>query len=124
MRLLEVAHKKDAEVWRELGTAYFCGHGTIQNIEQAEAWYRLAANAGDAKAMLGVAHCLRAGNDSENLVEAVEWYRKACTLGNVAALKHLARAYGNGKGVQADINRATELMLRWYDSSDWSDDVA
>lgn len=122
-RLLAISHEKDAEVWREVGTAYFFGYCGVKNVEQAEAWYQSAANAGDAKAMMGLAHCLRAGGEKANLTEAVEWYRKAAELGNISALKYLARAYASGRGFKKDIDRGTELMLRNYRSSEREDDI-
>ena len=99
MRLLEVAHKEDAEVWRELGAAYFYGYGTDKNIEQAASWYQLAANAGDAKAMVGLALCLNRNDHGGNLTAAAKWYRKAAELGDTDALKHLALGYRSGTAI-------------------------
>lgn len=118
MRLLEVGHQEDAEVWRELGTAYFYGYGVDKNLEQSGSWYRLAANAGDAKAMVGLAMCLDRNDQCGNLTEAAKWYRKAAELGDTDALKYLALAYNSGRGVPVDTKLADQLMLRWYNSSD------
>lgn len=121
---LAISPEKNPEVWREVGTAYFLGYCGVKNVEQAEAWYRPAANAGDAKAMIGLAHCLRATGEKANLTEAVEWYRKAAELGNISALKYLARAYASGSGIKKDIDRGTDLMLSYYHSSEREDDIA
>ena len=117
MRLLEVAHKEDAEVWRELGGAYFYGYGVDKNLQQSGSWYRLAANAGDAKAMVGLAVCLDRDDQGGNLTEVVKWYRKAAELGDTDALKYLALAYNSGRGVPMDKNEASRLMIRWYNST-------
>jgi len=118
MRLLEVAHKEDAEVWRELGGAYFYGYGVNKNLQQAAAWYRLAAKSGDAKAMVGLAVCLNRNYQGGNLTEAVSWYRKAAELGDTDALKYLALAYNSGIGVPMDTKEASRLMIRWFNSAD------
>ena len=99
MSLLEVAHKEDAEVWRELGAAYFYGYGTDKNLEQASSWYQLAANVGDAKAMVGLALCLDRNDHGGNLTAAAKWYRKAAELGDTDALKHLALGYRSGTAI-------------------------
>ena len=117
MRLLEVGHKEDAEVWRELGGAYFYGYGVNKNLEQAESWFRLAANAGDAKAMVGLAVCLDRDDQGGNLTEAVKLYRKAAELGDTDALKYLALAYNSGRGVPMDTKEASRLMIRWFNST-------
>jgi TPR repeat protein len=117
MRMLEVAHKEDAEVWRELGGAYFYGYGVDKNLQQSGSWYRLAANAGDAKAMVGLAVCLDRDDQGGNLTEVVKWYRKAAELGDTDALKYLALAYNSGRGVPMDKNEASRLMIRWYNST-------
>lgn len=104
LRLLEVAHEEDPEVWRELGGAYFYGYGVDKNLQQAASWYQLAAEAGDAKAMVGLAICLNRHDQGGNLNEAANWYRKAAELGNADGLKYLALAYNSGRGVPMDKN--------------------
>ena len=118
MRLLEVAHKEDAEVWREVGAAYFYGYGVDKNLQQSASWYQLAANSGDAKAMVGLALCLDRDDQGGNLTEAAKWYRKAAELGDTDALKYLALAYNSGRGVPMDKNEASTLMFRWFNSAD------
>jgi TPR repeat protein len=118
MRLLEVGHKEDAEVWRELGGAYFYGYGVDKNLQQAAAWYHLAAKSGDAKAMVGLAVCLNRNDQGGNLTEATKWYRKAAELGDADGLRYLALAYNSGRGVPMDKNEASRLMLLWFNSSD------
>ena len=115
MRLLEVGHKEDAEVWRELGGAYFYGYGVNKNLQQSASWFRLAANAGDAKAMVGLAMCLDRNDQGGNLTEAAKLYRKAAELGDTDALKYLALSYNSGRGVPMDTKEASRLILRWFD---------
>jgi len=117
MRLLEVALKEDAEVWRELGRAYFYGYGVDKNLEQSASWYQLAANSGDAKAMVALALCLDRDDQGGNLTAAVKWYRKAAELGDTDALKYLALAYNSGRGVPMDTKEASRLMIRWFNST-------
>lgn len=117
MRLLEVGHKEDAEVWRELGEAYFYGYGVDKNLQQSASWYQLAANSGDAKAMVGLALCLDRDDQGGNLTAAAKWYRKAAELGDSDALRYLALAYSSGRGVPMDTKEASRLMIRWYNST-------
>jgi len=117
MRLLEVAHKEDAEVWRELGGAYFYGYGVDKNLQQSASWYQLAANAGDARAMVGLAMCLDRDDHGGNLTAAAKWYRKAADLGDSDALRYLALAYSSGRGVPMDTKEASRLMIRWFNST-------
>ena len=118
MRLLEVAHKEDVEVWRELGGAYFYGNGVDKNLQRSASWYQLAANAGDAKAMVGLAMCLDRDDHGGNLTAAAKWYRKAADLGDSDALRYLALAYSSGRGVPVDAKLANQLILRWFNSAD------
>jgi TPR repeat protein len=117
MRLLEVGHKEDSEVWRELGGAYFYGYGVDKNLQQSASWYQLAANSGDAKAMVGLALCLDRDDQGGNLTAAAKWYRKAAELGDSDALRYLALAYSSGRGVPMDTKEASRLMIRWYNST-------
>jgi len=77
----------------------------------------LAANAGDAKAMVGLAMCLDRNDQCGNLTEAAKWYRKAAELGDTDALRYLAQAYNSGRGVPMDTEEASRLMIRWYNST-------
>lgn len=117
MRLLEVGHNEDAEVWRELGGAYFYGNGVDKNLQQSGSWYQLAANSGDAKAMVGLAMCLDRDDQGGNLTAAAKWYRKAAELGDSDALRYLALAYNSGRGVPVDTKEASRLMIRWFNST-------
>lgn len=118
LRLLEVAHEENEEVWHEVGDAYFLGYGVEGNLAQAALWYGSAARKGHAKGMVGLARCLEASNDATNLIDAAQWYHKAVALGNTDALKYLALAYNYGRGVPVDTNQANELMQRWFSSTD------
>ena len=85
------------------------------NIRDNEAesvkWYKLAAEAGDAKAQfnLGVMYDEGKGIPQDD-AEAVKWYRLAAEAGIAGAQCRLGRMYDFGKGVPQNYTEA----MKWY----------
>ena len=81
------------------------------HYREALNYFKAAAEAGNADAMLGVANAYRFGEGVEcDLQEAAVWYDKAANAGNAAGMIGLAELYRDGKGVERD----AELSYRWY----------
>ena len=81
------------------------GMGVDQDMNQAFAWYRKAANGGDAEGEYRTAWSLDVDSgdvDSTAMATAVEWYRKAAEQDNHAAQMFMGFAYATGKGVARD----------------------
>jgi TPR repeat protein len=78
---------------------------------EAMAWYRKAADAGNARALSNIGTLFDEGSGvAEDDVEAVAWYRKAADLGFSAAMLNLGIMYEEGTGVDMDPAEAA----RWY----------
>ena len=74
-------------------------------------FFKAAAEAGNADAMLGVALAYRFGEGTDpNMQEAAIWYDKAANAGNTAGMIGVAELYRDGKGVERNI----KLSYEWY----------
>ena len=82
-----------------------------QDNAEASAWYRKAADQGDAVAQvnLGVMYGLGRGV-AKDFAQAADWFRRAAEQGNAIAQLNLARAYQSGQGVAPD----SEQAVAWY----------
>ena len=80
---------------------YRCG--VARDDAEAVAWYRKAAEQGNADAQnnLGVMYAAGRGVARDD-TEAVDWYRKSAEQGNVLAQQNLERMYADGRGVPRD----------------------
>ncbi|KAG0232610.1 hypothetical protein BGW41_001771, partial [Actinomortierella wolfii] len=68
---------------------------------EAVAWYRKAADQGDAGAQYNLGYMYRNGRGVEQSnIEAVAWYRKAADQGNATAQYELGYMYQKGRGVE------------------------
>jgi TPR repeat protein len=85
--------------------------GVPKDDVQAVAWYRKAAEKGNAVAQfnLGLAYAKGKGV-SKDAVQAVTWFRKAAVQGNADAQYTLAGFYDAGDGVPKDDSKGTA----WY----------
>jgi TPR repeat protein len=67
-----------AEAQCDLGTMYDKGEGVQQDFKQAAAWYRKAADQGNAKAQCTLGNICHQGQGvQQDSKQAVAWYRKA-----------------------------------------------
>jgi hypothetical protein len=79
---------------------YDNGRGVPQDYAQAVAWYRKAAEQGDADAQnnLGLRYDKGQGVP-QDYAQAVAWFRKAAEQGNALAQNNLGAMYVGGQGV-------------------------
>lgn len=49
----------------------------------------------------------RGNGTTKNLTQAVVWYQRAAEQGDAEAMRHLARCYENGEGVEKDPAQAS-----------------
>jgi TPR repeat protein len=78
---------------------------------QKAAWYRKAADQGDALAQSELGWLYATGHGvTQDYGQAVEWFRKAADQGNAQAQLNLGTAFRNGQGVPQDYSQAVE----WY----------
>ena len=91
-----------------LGIIYYMGQGVAQDYA---AWYRRAAEQGDAQAQsnLGVMY-YRGEGVAQDYAEAAVWYRRAAERGDAEAQFNLGVMYYRGEGVAQDHAEAAV----WY----------
>lgn len=83
------AEHGDANAWYHLGLMFAQGLGVPADVEQAEHWYLRAAQAGDARAQLGLAELLA----DRQAPGAGDWYLRAAEQEQSAAQLALARRF-------------------------------
>lgn len=95
----------------KLARAYERGEGVSENKEMAAAWYRKAAEQGNAEAQnsLGALYLVGDGVEQDKQ-EAVKWFHKSARQGNANAMFSLGAAYYNGDGVKID----DSLSYAWF----------
>jgi TPR repeat protein len=94
-----------------LGFMYDNGQGVQQDFKQAAAWYRKAADQGNAHAQCNLGVVYENGEGVQpDFKQAAAWFRKAAEQGDAAAQYNLGKMYRMGKGVQQDSKQA----LAWY----------
>ncbi len=87
------------------------GLGVAPNYLAAVAWYRKAADQGNAFAQDNLGLCYASGRGiAANYAEAVKWYRLSADQGNAVAENHLGNCYYTGRGVAQDYAAAAA----WY----------
>lgn len=109
-RLLEAAEATNPEVWHALGRAYSSGRGTVVDRSESIRWYRRAAEAGHAPAMVSLALRLSNPKPSVDLPAAIQWLRTAAERGDSGGMVFLGFAYREGEGVPCDPDEA----VRWF----------
>ena len=77
---------------------------------EANKWFRLAAEQGDAKAQNKVGSMYMGRGVSQDYAEAEKWYRLAAEQGDAKAQLQLGLIYRNGLGVPHDYAEA----MKWY----------
>ena len=84
------------------------GLGVTQQSEEAVAWYRRAAEAGDLLAMGNLGACFYERGDRPG---AVVWHRKAAEAGLPSSMVQLGSFYGSGEG---GVRRDEKEAIRWF----------
>jgi hypothetical protein len=104
------AERGDAKAQRSLGDMYRMGDGVPQDMAQALAWYRKAADQGDAFALGEVYE--NGQGVARDYVQALAWYRKAADLGDASAQSTVGSLYyfGRSPGIPRDYAQA----LIWF----------
>jgi uncharacterized protein len=88
------------------------GRGVPQDYAAAAAWYRKAADQGDASAQNNLGFMYHRGRGvPQDYAAAAVWYRKAADQGNASAQNDLGFMYGEGRGVPQDYVQAH----MWFD---------
>jgi FOG: TPR repeat, SEL1 subfamily len=105
---LLLAEKGDPKAQVSLGRMYQFGKGVTPDLAQAAAWYRKAAEQGDAAAQyLFGGMC---ASYFKNPLETAMWYRRSAEQGYVDAQQHLALMYEVGEVIPQNYPEA----VRWY----------
>ena len=87
----------------QLGKCWRDGRGVLPDDEQAELWFRRAAEAGYDFAQYALGKLLQS---QKRMDEAVSWYGKAAAQGNSWAAYRLGKLYLEGKAVPKDVPKA------------------
>ena len=90
-----------------LGKCWRDGMGVLPDDEQAELWFRRAAEAGHDFSQYALGKLLQRQKWME---EAVSWYEKAAVQGNPYAAYRLGKLYLEGTDVTKDIAKAVEYL--------------
>ena len=91
----------------QLGKCWRDGMGVLPDGEQAELWFRRAAEAGHDFSQYALGKLLQS---QKRMEEAVSWYEKAAAQGNSYAAYRLGKLYLEGKDVPKNAARAVEYL--------------
>ena len=91
----------------QLGKCWRDGRGVLPDDQQAELWFRRAADTGYDFAQYALGKLLQSKNRT---VEAVSWYEKAAAQGNSYAAYRLGKLYLEGKDVPKDVQKAVAYL--------------
>lgn len=107
----QVAVGDDAQY--KLGGAYSTGKGVTQDYIQATAWYKKAAEQGNAAGQFDLGELYENGEGvPQDSPQAAGWYQKAAEHGLTFAQTKLAQLYEDGHGVPKDYVQATAGIAR------------
>ena len=90
-----------------LGKCWRDGMGVLPDDEQAELWFRRAAQAGHDFSQYALGKLLQS---QKRMEEAVSWYEKAAAQGNLWAAYRLGKLYLEGTDVPKNIAKAVEYL--------------
>ena len=91
----------------QLGKCWRDGMGVLPDDEQAELWFRRAAEAGHDFSQYALGKLLQS---QKRMEKAVSWYEKAAAQGNPYAAYRLGKLYLEGTDVPKDTARAVEYL--------------
>lgn len=91
----------------QLGKCWRDGMGVLPDDEQAELWFRRAAEAGHDFSQYALGKLL---HSQKRMEEALSWYEKAAAQGNLWADYRLGKLYLEGKDVPKDTAKAVEYL--------------
>ena len=90
-----------------LGKCWRDGMGVLPDDEQAELWFRRAAEAGHDFSQYALGKLLQS---QKRMEEAMSWYEKAAVQGNPYAAYRLGKLYLEGTDIPKDTARAVEYL--------------
>ena len=90
-----------------LGKCWRDGMGVLPDDEQAELWFRRAAETGHDFSQYALGKLLQS---QKRMEEAMSWYKKAAAQGNLWANYRLGKLYLEGKDVPKDTAKAVEYL--------------
>ena len=91
----------------QLGKCWRDGMGVLPDDEQAELWFRRAAEAGHDFSQYALGKLLQS---QKRMEEAVSWYEKAAAQGNSYAAYRLGKLYLEGTDVLKNVAKAVEYL--------------
>jgi TPR repeat protein len=104
----------------QLGDLHYDGSGGVtKDHEEANKWFRMAAEQGHPEALYSVGWSYFAGEGVERSVEdAAEWFEKASEAGHSKAMRQLAKLTFQGNGVEENPSKAHDLWVQAADLGD------
>ena len=91
----------------QLGKCWRDGMGVLPDDEQAELWFRRAAEAGHDFSQYALGKLLQR---KKRMEEAVSWYEKAAAQGNLWAAYRLGKLYLEGTDIPQNVAKAVEYL--------------
>ncbi|NLD52624.1 MAG: sel1 repeat family protein [Clostridiales bacterium] len=116
--LIEEATRGNVQAMKDLADRYEKGVGTAVNSQQAQQWYKAAAETGDAQAQFMYAGYFWDNGDQTDYALAYQWYHRSATQGYAAAYNALGVFYRDGLGMPADYASAYECFRRAGEGGD------
>ncbi len=108
--LLDRAKRNDPEAQLRLAIRYYDGHGVAKSFGDALAWFRRAAENGNAMAQYNLGWMCYAGEGLPQDIEAArEWFAKSAAQGFPDAQYHLGQWYYSCRDSRQSYSRALEL---------------
>ena len=90
-----------------LGKCWRDGMGVLPDDEQAELWFRRAAEAGHDFSQYALGKLLQS---QKRMNEAVSWYEKAAAQGGSWAAYRLGKVYLEGRDIPKETAKAVEYL--------------
>ena len=90
-----------------LGKCWRDGMGVLPDDEQAELWFRRAAESGHDFSQYALGKLMQS---QKRMEEAVSWYEKAAAQGNLWAAYRLGKLYLEGRDVPKNVAKAVEYL--------------
>jgi len=111
-RQADQAHNK-AVAQREIAERYATFDSRWYDVDEAIAWYKLAAEEGDVKSQLALGDIYRDGLQAPpDYFTALKWYGKAADKRSSQAAYNIAQLFLYGHGVEKDQKTALQWMER------------
>lgn len=87
-------------------------HADNRDYDQAQHYFRLSANQGDADAQYELGYHLKYGWGHWDPKEAIHWFRRSADQGDSLAMYELGDSYERGYGVVKDLKKAFDYYCR------------